>query len=164
MKDRSAGGVPEWSVDDYKRLERALEEKSSELVIWKERAVALEKVVERIRMIKDKPEPTGLALDRNSSRDSDSFSNSSAGGRHHTLEELDQIVLQLEQLERRDQELQEVVLEAKRQTDLRLEAWKAKWVQVVQRKNAEIHRFQIELEKLMDAVDKDRARMEASMK
>ncbi|KAF9350971.1 hypothetical protein BGX26_010897 [Mortierella sp. AD094] len=165
MKDRSAGGVPEWSVDDYKRLERALEEKTSELVVWKERAVALEKVVERIRMIKDRPEPTGLSLDRNSTRDSDSFSNSSAGGRHHTLEELDQVVLRLEQrLERRDQELQEVVLEAKRQTDLRLEAWKAKWVQVVQRKNAEIHRFQVELESLMAAVDRDRARMAASIK
>ncbi|KAF9114790.1 hypothetical protein BGX27_009824 [Mortierella sp. AM989] len=166
MKDRSAGGVPEWSVDDYKRLEKALDEKTSELMVWKERAVALEKVVERIRMIKDKPEPTGLALDRTSTRDSDSVvSGSSAGGRHHTLEELDQVVLRLEQrLERRDQELQEVVLEAKRQTDLRLEAWKSKWVQVVQRKNAEIHRFQVELESLMAAVDRDRARMAASIK
>ncbi|KAG0367702.1 hypothetical protein BGZ54_003418 [Gamsiella multidivaricata] len=168
MQDRSAGGVPEWSVDDYKRLEKALEERTSELGAWKERAVALEKVVERIRMIKDKPEPTGLSLERSSTRDSDSVvSTSSAGGRsqHHTLEELDQVVLRLEQrLERRDQELQEVVLEAKRQTDQRLEAWKAKWVQVVQRKNAEIHRFQVELESLMTAVDRDRARMAASMK
>ncbi|KAF9203091.1 hypothetical protein BGZ49_006787 [Haplosporangium sp. Z 27] len=165
MQDRSAGGVPEWSVDDYKRLERSLEEKTSELLVWKERAVALEKVVERIRMIKDKPEPTGLSLDRSSTRDSDSLSNSSAGGRHHTLEELDQVVLRLERrLERRDQELQEIVSEAKRQTDLRLEAWKAKWVQVVQRKNAEIHRFQVELESLMAAVDRDRARMAASLK
>ncbi|KAG0098795.1 hypothetical protein BGZ93_010348 [Podila epicladia] len=171
MQDRAAGGVPEWSVDDYKRLERALEEKTNELGVWKERAIALEKVVERIRMIKDKPEPTGLSLDRSSRSitDSESVASSSAGsGRHphnHTLEELDQVVLRLEQrLERRDQELQEVVLEAKRQTDLRLEAWKAKWVQVVQRKNAEIHRFQVELESLMAAVDRDRARMAASMK
>ncbi|ORY99601.1 hypothetical protein BCR41DRAFT_363918 [Lobosporangium transversale] len=166
MQDRSAGGVPEWSVDDFKRLEKALEEKSSELSVWKDRAIALEKVVERIRMIKDKPEPTGLTLERTSTRDSDSaISASSASGRHHTLEELDQVVLRLEQrLERRDQELQEVVLEAKRQTDQRLEAWKAKWVQVVQRKNAEIHRFQVELESLMAAVDRDRARMAASMK
>lgn len=171
MQDRAAGGIPEWSLDDYKRLERALEEKSNELGVWKERAIALEKVVERIRMIKDKPEPTGLSLDRSSRSitDSESIASSGAGsGRHphqHTLEELDQVVLRLEQrLERRDQELQEVVLEAKRQTDLRLEAWKAKWVQVVQRKNAEIHRFQVELESLMAAVDRDRARMAASMK
>lgn len=171
MQDRATGGIPEWSVDDYKRLERALEEKSNELGVWKERAIALEKVVERIRMIKDKPEPTGLSLDRSSRSitDSESIASSGAGsGRHaqqHTLEELDQVVLRLEQrLERRDQELQEVVVEAKRQTDLRLEAWKAKWVQVVQRKNAEIHRFQVELESLMAAVDRDRARMAASMK
>ncbi|KAG0341452.1 hypothetical protein BG000_009060 [Podila horticola] len=171
MQDRGAGGVPEWSVDDYKRLERALEEKTNELGVWKERAIALEKVVERIRMIKDKPEPTGLSLDRSSRSitDSESVASSGAGSsrhpQHHTLEELDQVVLRLEQrLERRDQELQEVVLEAKRQTDLRLEAWKAKWVQVVQRKNAEIHRFQVELESLMAAVDRDRARMAASMK
>ncbi|KAI1317737.1 hypothetical protein EDD11_007911 [Mortierella claussenii] len=168
MQDRNAGGVPEWSVDDYKRLEKALEEKTAELGVWKDRAIALEKVVERIRMIKDKPEPTGLALDRTSTRDSDSVvSSSSVSGRsqHHTLEELDQVVLRLEQrLERRDQELQEVVQEAKRQTDQRLEAWKAKWVQVVQRKNAEIHRFQVELESLMAAVDRDRARMAVSMK
>ncbi|KAG0328886.1 hypothetical protein BGZ99_004198 [Dissophora globulifera] len=165
MQDRSAGGVPEWTVDDFKRIEKALEEKSSELSVWKERAIALEKVVERIRMIKDKPEPTGLSLERSSTRDSDSVASSSASGRHHTLEELDQVVLRLEQrLERRDQELQEVVLEAKRQTDQRLEAWKAKWVQVVQRKNAEIHRFQVELESLMAAVDRDRARMAVSMK
>ncbi|KAG0244354.1 hypothetical protein BGX31_009292 [Mortierella sp. GBA43] len=180
MQDRTGGGVPEWSVDDFKRLEKALEEKSSEMGVWKERAVALEKVVERIRMIKDKPEPTGLtvpmsagsagALEKSSSsaRDTDSvISASSASGRshHHTLEELDQVVLRLEQrLERRDQELQEVVLEAKRQADQRLETWKAKWVQVVQRKNAEIQRFQVELESLMAAVDRDRARMAASMK
>ncbi|KAF9978468.1 hypothetical protein BGZ65_006988 [Modicella reniformis] len=167
MQDRPAGGAPEWTVDDYKRLEKALEEKSSELSVWKERAVALEKVVERIRMIKDKPEPTGLSLERSSTRDSDSVASaSSASGRshHHTLEELDQVVLRLEQrLERRDQELQEVVLEAKRQSDQRLEAWKTKWVQVVQRKNAEIQRFQVELESLMAAVDRDRARMAASM-
>ncbi|GJJ70558.1 hypothetical protein EMPS_02907 [Entomortierella parvispora] len=187
MQDRAAGGVPEWSVDDYKRLERALEEKTTELSIWKERAVALEKVVERIRMIKDRPEPIGLSMDRHGRRRSSSSaqetgslsSSTSAASRRnnyshhhhsshsgqHTLEELDQVVLRLEQrLERRDQELQEVVQEAKRQTDLRLEAWKSKWVQVVQRKNAEIHRFQVELESLMAAVDRDRARMAASMK
>jgi hypothetical protein len=167
MQKRTAGGVPEWTVDDYKRLEKALEEKSSEMGVWKERAVALEKVVERIRMIKDKPEPTGLSLERSSTRDTDSVvSASSASGRshHHTLEELDQVVLRLEQrLERRDQELQDVVLEAKRQADQRLEAWKGKWVQVVQRKNAEIQRFQVELESLMAAVDRDRARMAASL-
>ncbi|KAF9194801.1 hypothetical protein BGZ50_005681 [Haplosporangium sp. Z 11] len=166
MQDRSGGGVPEWSVDDFKRLERTLEEKASELGIWKERAIALEKVVERIRMIKDKPDPTGL--DRSLTQDSDTASSVSGSGsrqQHHTLEELDQVVLRLEQrLERRDQELQEVVLEAKRQTDRRLEAWKSKWVQVVQRKNAEIHRFQVELESLMAAVDRDRARMAASLK
>ncbi|KAG0053697.1 hypothetical protein BGZ83_000581 [Gryganskiella cystojenkinii] len=186
MQERNGGGgVPEWSVDDYKRLERALEEKSTELSVWKERAVALEKVVERIRMIKDRPEPIGLSMDRYNRRRSSSSAHESAGSltsstsgrRHHshhhhhsssqqhTLEELDQVVLRLEQrLERRDQELQEVVQEAKRQTDLRLEGWKSKWVQVVQRKNAEIHRFQVELESLMAAVDRDRARMAASMK
>ncbi|KAF9908057.1 hypothetical protein EC991_010301 [Linnemannia zychae] len=173
MRDRSAGGVPEWTVDDYKRLERALEEKSGELGVWKDRAIALERVVERIRMLKDKQEPMGVSMDRRSStQDSESMSSFSASGghnerrraSHHTLEELDQVVLRLEQrLERRDQELQEVVLEAKRQTDQRLEAWKAKWVQVVQRKNAEIHRFQVELESLMAAVGRDRARMAASM-
>ncbi|KAF9126119.1 hypothetical protein BGW39_006855 [Mortierella sp. 14UC] len=173
MRDRSAGGVPEWTVDDYKRLERALEEKSGELGVWKDRAIALERVVERIRMLKDKQEPMGISMDRRSStQDSESMSSFSASGghnerrraSHHTLEELDQVVLRLEQrLERRDQELQEVVLEAKRQTDQRLEAWKAKWVQVVQRKNAEIHRFQVELESLMAAVGRDRARMAASM-
>lgn len=167
------GGSAEWSMEEFKRLERSLEEKSMELNIWKERAVALEKVVERIRMIKDRPEPTGLSLDRSLTMDSESMSTSSIGGSHdgvqhlagrrashHTLEELDQVVLRLEQrLERRDQELQEVVQEARRQTDRRLEAWKAKWVQVVQRKNAEIHRFQVELESLMAAVDRDRSRM-----
>ncbi|KAF8943813.1 hypothetical protein BGZ47_005033 [Haplosporangium gracile] len=167
------GGSAEWSMEEFKRLERSLEEKSIELNIWKERAVALEKVVERIRMIKDRPEPTGLSLDRSLTMDSESMSTSSVGGSHdgvqhlagrrashHTLEELDQVVLRLEQrLERRDQELQEVVQEARRQTDRRLEAWKAKWVQVVQRKNAEIHRFQVELESLMAAVDRDRSRM-----
>ncbi|KAG0074576.1 hypothetical protein BGZ90_010643, partial [Linnemannia elongata] len=170
----SGGGESaEWSMEEFKRLERSLEEKSMELNIWKERAVALEKVVERIRMIKDRPEPTGLSLDRSLTMDSESMSTSSIGGSHdgvqhlagrrashHTLEELDQVVLRLEQrLERRDQELQEVVQEARRQTDRRLEAWKAKWVQVVQRKNAEIHRFQVELESLMAAVDRDRSRM-----
>ncbi|OAQ36743.1 hypothetical protein K457DRAFT_131918 [Linnemannia elongata AG-77] len=170
----SGGGESaEWSMEEFKRLERSLEEKSMELSIWKERAVALEKVVERIRMIKDRPEPTGLSLDRSLTMDSESMSTSSIGGSHdgvqhlagrrashHTLEELDQVVLRLEQrLERRDQELQEVVQEARRQTDRRLEAWKAKWVQVVQRKNAEIHRFQVELESLMAAVDRDRSRM-----
>ncbi|KAG0282365.1 hypothetical protein BGZ96_000555 [Linnemannia gamsii] len=169
----SGGGSAEWSMEEFKRLERSLEEKSIELNIWKERAVALEKVVERIRMIKDRPEPTGLSLDRSLTMDSESMSTSSIGGSHdgvqhhagrrashHTLEELDQVVLRLEQrLERRDQELQEVVQEARRQTDRRLEAWKAKWVQVVQRKNAEIHRFQVELESLMAAVDRDRSRM-----
>ncbi|KAG0257674.1 hypothetical protein BGZ95_005159, partial [Linnemannia exigua] len=164
MRDRTAGGVPEWTVDDYKRLERALEEKSGELGVWKDRAIALER---------DKQEPMGVSMDRRSStQDSESMSSFSASGghnerrraSHHTLEELDQVVLRLEQrLERRDQELQEVVLEAKRQTDQRLEAWKAKWVQVVQRKNAEIHRFQVELESLMAAVGRDRARMAASM-
>ncbi|KAG0296266.1 hypothetical protein BGZ96_009912 [Linnemannia gamsii] len=174
MRDRTAGGVPEWTVDDYKRLERSLEEKSGELGVWKDRAIALERVVERIRMLKDKQEPImGVSMDRRSStQDSESMSSFSASGgqnerrraSHHTLEELDQVVLRLEQrLERRDQELQEVVLEAKRQTDQRLEAWKAKWVQVVQRKNAEIHRFQVELESLMAAVSRDRARMAASM-
>ncbi|KAF9538576.1 hypothetical protein EC957_006444 [Mortierella hygrophila] len=167
------GGSAEWSMEEFKRLERSLEEKSMELNVWKERAVALEKVVERIRMIKDRPEPTGLSLDRSLTMDSESMSTSSVGGSHdgvhhlagrrashHTLEELDQVVLRLEQrLERRDQELQEVVQEARRQTDRRLEAWKAKWVQVVQRKNAEIHRFQVELESLMAAVDRDRSRM-----
>ncbi|KAF9281173.1 hypothetical protein BGZ68_006810 [Mortierella alpina] len=168
MQERPGGKGSEWNVDDFKRLELALEEKTAELSIWKERAIALEKVVERIRMIKDKPEPTGLNLDRASTTDSESvISASSAGGRsqHHTLEELDQVVLRLERrLERRDQELQEVVLEAKRQADQRLEAWKSKWVQVVQRKNAEIHRFQVELESLMAAVNRDRARMAAAMK
>ncbi|KAF9580779.1 hypothetical protein BGW38_002433 [Lunasporangiospora selenospora] len=181
LRDQSSGGVPDWTVDDFKRLEQALDEKSSELGIWKERAIALERVVERIRMIKDRPEPIGLSMgDRSSAHDSDSMSSSSVigssgrrrnhqyglgQGQHHTLEELDQVVLKLEhRLERRDQELQEVVMEAKRQTDVRLEAWKAKWVQVVQRKNAEIHRFQTELEALMAAVDRDRARMAASMK
>ncbi|KAF9944500.1 hypothetical protein BGZ70_004579 [Mortierella alpina] len=168
MQERPGGKPSEWNVDDFKRLELALEEKTAELSIWKERAIALEKVVERIRMIKDKPEPTGLNLDRGSTTDSESvISVSSAGGRsqHHTLEELDQVVLRLERrLERRDQELQEVVLEAKRQADQRLEAWKSKWVQVVQRKNAEIHRFQVELESLMAAVNRDRARMAAAMK
>ncbi|KAG9073107.1 hypothetical protein KI688_000894 [Linnemannia hyalina] len=173
MRDRGAGGVPEWTVDDYKRLERSLEEKTGELGVWKDRAIALERVVERIRMLKDKQEPMGVSMDRRSStQDSESMSSLSASGgpderrraSHHTLEELDQVVLRLEQrLERRDQELQEVVLEAKRQTDQRLEAWKAKWVQVVQRKNAEIHRFQVELESLMAAVGRDRARMAASM-
>ncbi|KAF9094853.1 hypothetical protein BGX29_009341 [Mortierella sp. GBA35] len=173
MRDRTAGGVPEWTVDDYKRLERALEEKTGELGVWKDRAIALERVVERIRMLKDKQDPMGLSMDRRSStQDSESMSSFSASGghnerrraSHHTLEELDQVVLRLEQrLERRDQELQDVVLEAKRQTDQRLEAWKAKWVQVVQRKNAEIHRFQVELESLMAAVSRDRARMAASM-
>ncbi|KAH7060113.1 hypothetical protein BKA57DRAFT_499119 [Linnemannia elongata] len=173
MRDRGAGGVPEWTVDDYKRLERSLEEKTGELGVWKDRAIALERVVERIRMLKDKQEPMGVSMDRRSStQDSESMSSFSASGghnerrraSHHTLEELDQVVLRLEQrLERRDQELQEVVLEAKRQTDQRLEAWKAKWVQVVQRKNAEIHRFQVELESLMAAVSRDRARMAASM-
>lgn len=173
MRDRTVGGVPEWTVDDYKRLERSLEEKSGELGVWKDRAIALERVVERIRMLKDKQEPMGVSMDRRSStQDSESMSSFSASGgqnerrraSHHTLEELDQVVLRLEQrLERRDQELQEVVLEAKRQTDQRLEAWKAKWVQVVQRKNAEIHRFQVELESLMAAVSRDRARMAASM-
>ncbi|KAF9920453.1 hypothetical protein FBU30_009715 [Linnemannia zychae] len=173
MRDRAGGGIPEWTVDDYKRLERALEEKSSELCVWKDRAIALERVVERIRMLKDKQEPMGMSMDRRSStQDSESMSSFSASGgnnerrraSHHTLEELDQVILRLEQrLERRDQELQEVVLEAKRQTDQRLEAWKAKWVQVVQRKNAEIHRFQVELESLMAAVSRDRARMAASM-
>ncbi|KAF9124046.1 hypothetical protein BGW39_008507 [Mortierella sp. 14UC] len=178
MQERSGpnsrGGSGEWSVEEFKRLERSLEEKSIELSIWKERAVALEKVVERIRMIRDRPEPIGLSMDRSLTMDSESMSTSSVGGSHdggvqhhagrrsshHTLEELDQVVLRLEQrLERRDQELQEVVQEARRQTDLRLEAWKAKWVQVVQRKNAEIHRFQVELESLMAAVDRDRSRM-----
>ncbi|KAF8942339.1 hypothetical protein BGZ47_006582 [Haplosporangium gracile] len=173
MRDRTAGGVPEWTVNDYKRLERSLEEKAGELGVWKDRAIALERVVERIRMLKDKQEPMGVSMDRRSStQDSESMSSFSASGghserrraSHHTLEELDQVVLRLEQrLERRDQELQEVVLEAKRQTDQRLEAWKAKWVQVVQRKNAEIHRFQVELESLMAAVSRDRARMAASM-
>lgn len=173
MRDRSSGGVPEWTVDDYKHLERSLEEKTGELGVWKDRAIALERVVERIRMLKDKQEPMGVSMDRRSStQDSESMSSFSASGghnerrraSHHTLEELDQVVLRLEQrLERRDQELQEVVLEAKRQTDQRLEAWKAKWVQVVQRKNAEIHRFQVELESLMAAVSRDRARMAASM-
>ncbi|KAG0208534.1 hypothetical protein BGX28_000538 [Mortierella sp. GBA30] len=167
MQDRSGGKAPEWTVDDYKRLEQALEERTAELSIWKERAIALEKVVERIRMIKDKPEPTGLTLERSSATDSESVVSASSGGgrQHHTLEELDQVVLRLERrLERRDQELQEVVLEAKRQADQRLEAWKSKWVQVVQRKNAEIHRFQVELESLMTAVNRDRARMAALMK
>ncbi|KAF9571135.1 hypothetical protein EC968_000993 [Mortierella alpina] len=168
MQERPGGKASQWNVDDFKRLELALEEKTAELSIWKERAIALEKVVERIRMIKDKPEPTGLNLDRASTTDSESvISGSSAGGRsqNHTLEELDQVVLRLERrLERRDQELQEVVLEAKRQADQRLEAWKSKWVQVVQRKNAEIHRFQVELESLMAAVNRDRARMAAAMK
>ncbi|KAG0217937.1 hypothetical protein BGX33_009099 [Mortierella sp. NVP41] len=179
MQERSGanhGGSTEWSVEEFKRLERSLEEKSMELSIWKERAVALEKVVERIRMIKDRPEPIGLSMDRSLTMDSESMSTSSVGGSgdgghhqvgrrpsHHTLEELDQVVLRLEQrLERRDQELQDVVQEARRQTDQRLEAWKAKWVQVVQRKNAEIHRFQVELESLMAAVDRDRARMAAT--
>ncbi|KAF9921876.1 hypothetical protein FBU30_008044 [Linnemannia zychae] len=167
------GASEEWSVEEYKKLGHLLEAKSAELSIWKERAVALEKVVERIRMIRDRPEPIGLSMDRSLTMDSESMSTSSIGGSHdgekhytghrsshHTLEELDQVVLRLEQrLERRDQELQEVVQEARRQTDLRLEAWKAKWVQVVQRKNAEIHRFQIELESLMAAVDRDRTRM-----
>jgi hypothetical protein len=171
--NNGGGGSTEWSMEEFRRLERSLEEKSIELNIWKERAVALEKVVERIRMIKDRPEPTGLSLDRSLTMDSESMSTSSVGGSHdgvqhhagrrashHTLEELDQVVLRLEQrLERRDQELQEVVQEARRQTDRRLEAWKAKWVQVVQRKNAEIHRFQVELESLMAAVDRDRSRM-----
>ncbi|KAF9974853.1 hypothetical protein BGZ73_001668 [Actinomortierella ambigua] len=206
-------GRNEWTVDDYKRLEKALEEKTTELCLWKERAIALEKVVERIRMIKVKPDvfgpastTTGSSVDRRSERatsdhDSETSSVSVASSssnvdlhhssRHtsssqrqqqqrrrshgggctgnskqqraplsHTLEELDQIVLKLEQrLERRDQELREVVLEAKRQTDTRLEQWKAKWVQVVQRKNAEIRRFQVELEALMKAVDRDRQRM-----
>ncbi|KAF9943422.1 hypothetical protein BGZ67_000102 [Mortierella alpina] len=169
MQERPGDKASEWSMDDFKRLELALEEKTAELSIWKERAIALEKVVERIRMIKDKPEPTGLNLDRGSTTDSESvISASSAGGRsqqHHTLEELDQVVLRLERrLERRDQELQQVVLEAKRQADQRLEAWKSKWVQVVQRKNAEIHRFQVELESLMAAVNRDRVRMAEAMK
>ncbi|KAG0381238.1 hypothetical protein BGX24_000008 [Mortierella sp. AD032] len=176
-RPNSGGGSADWSAEDFKRLERSLEEKSIELSIWKERAVALEKVVERIRMIRDRPEPIGLSMDRSLTMDSESMSTSSVGGgshdgsggahhhagrrqSHHTLEELDQVVLRLEQrLERRDQELQDVVQEARRQTDLRLEAWKAKWVQVVQRKNAEIHRFQVELESLMAAVDRDRSRM-----
>ncbi|KAF9912046.1 hypothetical protein EC991_000992 [Linnemannia zychae] len=181
MQERSGpstgAGSGEWSVEEFKKLERSLEEKSIELSIWKERAVALEKVVERIRMIRDRPEPIGLSMDRSLTMDSESMSTSSVGGSHddgvqhhagrrsshHTLEELDQVVLRLEQrLERRDQELQEVVQEARRQTDLRLEAWKAKWVQVVQRKNAEIHRFQVELESLMAAVDRDRSRMAAA--
>ncbi|KAG0233699.1 hypothetical protein BGW42_007285 [Actinomortierella wolfii] len=209
----AAGTRNEWTVEDYKRLERALEEKTTELCLWKERAIALEKVVERIRMIKVKPDVFGSASttssisdaavhgeqrrgERTSGHESESSASvasassstsnidhsrkrrSQGGGsssKHglsrsqhqrpplsHTLEELDQIVLKLEQrLERRDQELREVVLEAKRQTDMRLEQWKAKWVQVVQRKNAEIRRFQIELESLMKAVDRDRQRMMA---
>jgi len=55
---------------------------------------------------------------------------------------------------KREKELQDVIVETKRQGELQLERWKAKWGAVIDKKNSEIRGFRNELESLMKCLGK----------
>ncbi|CAG8450587.1 16194_t:CDS:2 [Acaulospora colombiana] len=70
-----------------------------------------------------------------------------------TSTQLESLESQISEIEarflKREKELQEVISETKRQGELQLERWRAKWGAIIDKKNSEIRGFRNELEALM---------------
>ncbi|CAG8588436.1 13641_t:CDS:1 [Acaulospora morrowiae] len=70
-----------------------------------------------------------------------------------TAVQLEALGLQISEMEarflKREKELQEVIADTKRQGELQLERWRAKWGAIIDKKNSEIKGFRNELEALM---------------
>ncbi|CAB4483038.1 unnamed protein product [Rhizophagus irregularis] len=75
-----------------------------------------------------------------------------------TTVQLEILAKQISEIEtrftKREKELQDIIVETKRQGELQLERWKAKWGAVIDKKNSEIRGFRNELESLMKCLGK----------
>ncbi|GES99518.1 hypothetical protein GLOIN_2v1541542 [Rhizophagus clarus] len=75
-----------------------------------------------------------------------------------TTVQLEILAKQISEIEtrftKREKELQDIIAETKRQGELQLEQWKAKWGAVIDKKNSEIRGFRNELESLMKCLGK----------
>lgn len=75
-----------------------------------------------------------------------------------TTVQLEILAKQISEIEtrftKREKELQDIIAETKRQGELQLERWKAKWGAVIDKKNSEIRGFRNELESLMKCLGK----------
>ncbi|CAG8624529.1 8119_t:CDS:2 [Funneliformis mosseae] len=75
-----------------------------------------------------------------------------------TTVQLDALAKQISEIEarfmKREKELQDIIVETKRQGELQLERWKAKWGVLIDKKNSEIRGFRNELEALMRCLGK----------
>ncbi|CAI2174720.1 4542_t:CDS:1, partial [Funneliformis geosporum] len=72
--------------------------------------------------------------------------------------QLDALAKQISDIEarfmKREKELQDIIVETKRQGELQLERWKVKWGALIDKKNSEIKGFRNELEALMGCLGK----------